>query len=129
MTRSLVSGAPRRGVQGLRAAVDAWSNERLGLEWTDVDLANGRLCVARSEWKGHITATKGGRVRHIPLTSRLLAALRQVEHTRHARVLIDAEDQTLTQKVVQGIMRRVARRAHVPKGVHILRHTFPAWVA
>ena len=37
----------------------------------DVDLTKGRLCVARSEWKGHVTAPKGGRVRYVPLTSRL----------------------------------------------------------
>jgi site-specific recombinase XerD len=37
--------------------------------------------------------------------------------------------QALTQKVVQGIMRRVARRAGVQKGVHILRHTFGSHLA
>jgi hypothetical protein len=89
----------------------------------------GRLCVARSEWKGHVTAPKGGRVRHVPLTSRLAEALRGARHSRHARVLLDHDGQPLTQKVVQGIMRRVARRAGVQKGVHILRHTFCSHLA
>ena len=39
-----------------------------------------RLSVARSEWKGLVTATKGGRTRHVPLTGRLEAALRQARH-------------------------------------------------
>jgi site-specific recombinase XerD len=87
------------------------------------------LCVARSEWKGHVTGPKGGRLRYVPLTSRLAAALRHAHHARHARVLCDQHGQSLTQKVVQGIMRRVARRAGVQKGVHILRHTFCSHLA
>lgn len=111
------------GEAGLRCG------EMMALEWKDVDLTKGRLCVARSEWKGHVTAPKGGRVRHVPLTSRLAEALCGARHSRHARVLIDHDAQTLTQKVVQGIMRRVARRAKVQKGVHILRHTFCSHLA
>ena len=65
---------------------------------------------------------KGGRVRHVPLTSRLAEGLRGARHSRHTRVLIDHDGHPLTQKVVQGIMRRVARHAKVQKGVHILRH-------
>jgi integrase len=103
--------------------------EMMALEWKDIDLTKGRLCVARSDWKGHLTAPKGGRVRHVPLTSRLAEALRGARHSRHARVLLDQDGQPLTQKVVQGIMRRVARRAGVQKGVHILRHTFCSHLA
>ena len=103
--------------------------EMMALEWKDLDLTKGRLCVARSEWKGHVTVPKGGRVRHVPLTSRLAEALRSARHSRHARVLLDHDGHPLTQKVVQGIMRRVARRAGVQKGVHILRHTFCSHLA
>ena len=68
--------------------------EIMALEWTDVDLNKRQLCVARSEWKGHVTVPKSGRLRYVPLT----------------------------QKVVQVMMRWVARRANVTPGVHILRH-------
>ena len=37
--------------------------------------------------------------------------------------------QPLTQKMVQITMRRVARRANVKPGVHILRHTFCSHLA
>jgi integrase len=83
------------GEAGLRCG------EILALEWTDVDLSRRQLCVARSEWKGHVTVPKGGPVRHVPLT----------------------------QKVVQCLMGRVARRANVTRGVHILRHTFCSHLA
>ncbi len=48
---------------------------------------NGRLCVQRSEWKGHVTAPKGGRLRYVPMTIRLATALRDHRHLRSARVL------------------------------------------
>jgi integrase len=103
--------------------------EMMALEWTDVDLNKRQLCVARSEWKGHVTAPKGGRLRYVPLTKRLTEALRQARHLRGARVLCDAKGQPLTQKVVQVMMRKAARRANVKPGVHILRHTFCSHLA
>ena len=58
------------GEAGLRCG------EMMALEWRDVDLGQRRLCVARSDWKGQVTATKGGRVRYVPLTRRLEAGTR-----------------------------------------------------
>ena len=122
--------------------------EMMALEWKDLDLTKGRLCVARSEkgtrdarsltspncanasaasippraGRGPRTSRsarecvfaksessddslpKGGRVRHVPLTSRLAEALRGARRSQHARVLLDDDGQPLTQKVVQGIM-------------------------
>jgi site-specific recombinase XerD len=111
------------GEAGLRCG------EMMALEWKDVELGKGRLCVARSDWKGHVTAPKRGR--GVPCHSRrgFAAALRSARHKQHATVLIDRDGEPLTQKVVQGIMRRVARRAGVQKGVHILRHTFCSHLA
>jgi integrase len=111
------------GEAGLRCG------EMMALQWTDVDLSTRQLCVARSEWKGHVTAPKGGRLRHVPLTKRLTEALRQSRHLRGARVLCDKQGQPLTQKVVQMLMQRAARRANVKPGVHILRHTFCSHLA
>ncbi len=52
-----------------------------------------------------------------------------VGHLRGARVVCEADGQPLSQKVVQVTMRRVARRATVKAGVHILRHTFCSHLA
>ncbi len=103
--------------------------EMIALEWPDVDLMTGQLCVQRAEWDGHVTVPKGGRVRHIPLTARLAAALRGHRHLRGARVLTTRDGRGLTRRMVQTIVQRVARRARVPNGVHILRHTFCSHLA
>ena len=103
--------------------------EIMALEWTDVDLHKRQLCVARSEWKGHVTMPKGNRLRYLPLTQRLTDALRDARHLRGPRGLCDAEGIPLTQRVVQVMLRRAARRANVKAGVHILRHTFCSHLA
>ena len=43
--------------------------EMIALEWRDVDLVNRQVCVTRSDWNGHVTTPKGGRLRYVPLTS------------------------------------------------------------
>jgi site-specific recombinase XerD len=52
-----------------------------------------------------------------------------LRHLRSERVLVDGDGRSLTQKVVQGIVRRVARRGNVTSGVHTLRHTFCSHLA
>ena len=61
--------------------------EMMALEWRDVDLGKRQLCVQRSEWKGHVTVPKGGRLRYVPMTVRLAAGLRDCRHLRATRVL------------------------------------------
>ena len=88
------------GEAGLRCG------EMMALEWSDVDLGKRQICVQRSDWKGHVTATKGGRLRYVPLTLRLAA---------------QCDGSPLTQKIVQDHVRRSARRAQLAKsGVHRL---------
>ena len=111
------------GEAGLRCG------EIMALEWTDVSLQKRQLCVARSEWKGHVTYPKGGRLRYVPLTRRLADALRDARHLRGPRVLCDATGKPLTQKVIHVLLRRAAQRANVKPGVHILRHTFCSHLA
>ncbi len=64
------------GEAGLRCG------EIVALEWPDVDLATGSVSVQRAVWNGHVTVPKGGRVRHVPLTTRLATALRTHRHLR-----------------------------------------------
>ena len=111
------------GEAGLRCG------EMIGLEWSDVDLEKRQLCVARSEWRGHVSVPKGGRIRYVPLTRRLVTALKAGRHLRGQRVLCDDEGKPLTQKMIQVMMRRAARRANVKPGIHILRHTFCSHLA
>ena len=50
----------------------------------DVDLPNRQLTVVRSEWKGHVTPPKGGRLRRVPLAERLAQALRDARASPRA---------------------------------------------
>jgi integrase len=111
------------GEAGLRCG------EIMALEWTDIDFAKRQLTVARSEWKGHVTMPKGGRIRYVPMTRRLTEALREARHLRGPRVLCDGTGKPLTQKVIQVLVRRTARRANVKPGIHILRHSFCSHLA
>jgi integrase len=77
------------GEAGLRCG------EMIALEWKDVDLGRRQLCVRRSDWNGQITAPKGNRIRYVPLTTRLEAALREHRHLRSPRVLCRADGTNL----------------------------------
>jgi hypothetical protein len=56
-------------------------------------------------------------------------ALRDARHLRGPRVLCDGAGKPLTQKVIQVLVRRTARRANVKPRVHSLRHTFCSHLA
>jgi integrase-like protein/nucleotidyltransferase AbiEii toxin of type IV toxin-antitoxin system len=103
--------------------------EMMALEWTDVDFRKRQLTIQRSDWKGHVTSPKSGRLRHVPMTIRLEAALREQRHLKGRRVLCSDDGTPLTQREVQGLVRRAARRANLNVGVHILRHTFCSHLA
>jgi integrase len=112
------------GESGLRCG------EITALEWTDVDLTKRQLCVQRSEWKGHVTAPKGGRLRYVPLTMRLATALREHRHLRSPRVFCQSDGIPFTPKIVSDHVRRAARLANMRnRGVHVLRHTFCSHLA
>jgi integrase len=105
------------------------SGEMIALEWADVDLAKRQLCVRQSDWNGQVGAPKNGRLRYVPLTRRLAAALADHRHLRSRRVLCQDDRQPFTRQIVQNRMVLAAKRANVPKGVHILRHTFCSHLA
>jgi integrase len=102
----------------------------IALEWADVDFANRQLCVRQSDWNGQVTVPKGGRLRRVPLTRRLVAALKDHRHLRSSRVLCQDNGQCLTRQMVQTRVKRAAIMAGVQHvGVHVLRHTFCSHLA
>ena len=112
------------GEAGLRCG------EMKALRWTDVDFSNRQLRVGRSNWKGIITTPKGGRLRRVPMTRRLTAALQRHRHLRGDCVLCHADGSPLIEKDVQRFVRLAARRAVLEnEGVHVLRHTFCSHLA
>jgi len=112
------------GQAGLRCG------EMIGLEWGDVDHTRGQLCIQRSEWRGHVTVPKGGRLRRVGMTARLASALKAHSHLKGQRVLCDGDGSPLSQDVVGDHVRRAARKAGVAEsGTHRLRHTFCSHLA
>jgi integrase len=98
--------------------------ETMALEWTDVDLVNRVVCVQKSDWQGQVTAPKGGEKCSLPLTDRLVAALREHRHLRGPRVLYNG-DQPFTRATLQGRVKKAATAAGLQhKGIHICRHSF-----
>ena len=112
------------GEAGLRCG------EIKALRWSDVDLTKRQLCVERSDWEGYVTTPKAGRLRYVPLTRRLAEALRTHRHLLGPLVVCTDDGRPLSQRVVQGCVRRAARRARLQHGgVHVLRHTFCSHLA
>ena len=101
----------------------------MALEWSDVDLDKRQLCVQRSEWKGHVTVPKGGRLRYVPLTTRLAMVFRADRHLTGARVLCSADGSPLTQREVQGLVARAARGKSAPhRSTRVATHVLIASV-
>lgn len=100
------------------------------LEWTDVNFSKRQLCVERNDWNGQVSTTKGGRIRYVPLTRRLAAALQAHRHMRGPRVLYRADAKTFAEYHVVDLLKKVARKAGLKiNGPHILRHTFCSHLA
>ncbi len=116
------------GDAGLRAG------EMIALEWPDIDFSRGVITVARSEWDGQVTSTKGGRSRRIPMTDQLVAMLqshRKETQLRGDRVLLAAQGGRVTHETLWEWMASSQRRAgmRVNGKLHILRHTFCSHLA
>jgi site-specific recombinase XerD len=89
-----------------------------------------QLCLQRSVWKGHIDAPKGGKLRYVPLTRRLGAALQAARHMRGPWVFCDRGGERLSEKDIGDHVDHAARRAGLKhRGIHILRHTFCSHLA
>jgi site-specific recombinase XerD len=85
---------------------------------------------SRSAWEGQVASPKGGRIRYVPMTTRLTAALREARHLRGPRVLYRDNGAPFTEGVVACAIVRAARRAGLAgNGPHRLRHTFCSHLA
>jgi len=74
---------------------------------------------------GHISTTKGGRLRYMPMTPRLKQALQQHRHLRGSQVLSRADGAPMTVSALREAVARAARRANLRgSGPHMLRHSF-----
>ena len=85
--------------------------EMIAPPWTDVDLGTRQMCVQRSDWNGQVTAPKNGRLRYIPLTVRLAAALQEHRHLKGPLVLYGDDDRPVLRRTLQNWVRRSGDRS------------------
>ena len=99
--------------------------ELLALRWDDVDLVGGRIVVRRSDWRGHVGATKNGRTREVPLSAEAVSTLQGHRHLRGELVFCHATGRPWTEKELRRPLYRACKRAGIRRiGWHVLRHTF-----
>jgi len=112
------------GEAGLRAG------EMRALEWTSLDFRRRLLTVERSDWRGHVTLPKHDKIRRVPMTQRLAAALKAHRHLQGPRVLYGDNGSPLIEYVQRRWLHQVLRRANLRlRAPHTLRHTFCSHLA
>lgn len=95
----------------------------------DLPYSRSKSKMRHSDWCGELIAPKNGRIRFVGMTERVATALRQQRHLRSRRVLCRDDGTPLTRQGAWSCVRYAAKRAEVPTGVHILRHTFCSHLA
>lgn len=98
--------------------------ELLALEWSDVDLDNQVLRVRQNYVMGQIGTPKNHKVRYVPMSEGLNAALRPLRRP-DGLVVRNPEGKPFSTNGAHKAMHRASERAGVPLGGwHRLRHTF-----
>ena len=139
-TRLLTAASEERDLQAALVVLlggDAGlrRGEITALEWKDVDFDRRKICIQRSDWNGHVTAPKGGRLRYVPMPRRLAAALQQHRHFRGRRVLCTADGGSFDSEDGHGLRAscgsasRACRRGDSHPASYVLLAPGDAWGA
>jgi integrase len=101
------------------------------VEWKDCDFDRGVLTVSNAIWKGQIGLPKGNRIRRVPMSNRLMSALKAYRHLRGPRVLYRENGLTPNRGSLSDWLREAEIAAGLPSTghVHSLRHTFCSHLA
>jgi integrase len=100
------------------------------LRWTAIDFRRRLLTVELAEYQGHIGLPKHDKIRRIPMTKRLAAALQAHRHQQGPNVLYRDDGTPLTVTVARRWLRATLELAALrDRGPHTLRHTFCSHLA
>lgn len=99
--------------------------ELLALRWEDLDFVTGKVLVRRSVWKGKVTSPKNHRHREVPMSPKLVRALKAHRHLRGPLVFCRDDGRMLTKDMIKRILPRACRKAGLREVQwHALRHSF-----
>jgi integrase len=136
---ALVSGAEAEPevLAAVLLAADAGlrMGEVLAMRWDALDLKKGIVHVRLTDYRGKVGTPKGGRVRHVPATERLVKALKAIRHIAGEWVFSPkvfpstkrrrGTPERWTRGEIDARLWRACRRAGIREaGRHQLRHTF-----
>lgn len=100
------------------------------LQWVSIDFRRRLLTVERAEYDGIVGLPKHDKIRRVPMTKRLTAALQAHRHLRGPNVLYRDEGTTLTVMVARRWLKTTLKLANLrDRGPHTLRHTFCSHLA
>lgn len=100
------------------------NSEIIGLRWIDVDFAKNRITVRNRIWRGQEGPPKHKRTRKVPLTTRLRDALMAMPRKAKHVLLTFKGTFIQTSQTLIDWFKPIWAKAQVPRGIHILRHTF-----
>jgi integrase len=118
------------GEAGLRVG------EMMALKWPDVSYRSRRVTIRASLYQRTVDqtfedATKGGLEKPIPMSRRLVAAMRKLERIKNGDHVLQSEGKAMTWRAVTWIMKKIERAVGLPEtgALHVLRHTYCSHLA
>jgi len=93
----------------------ARAGEQLALEWSDLDLDGRQVTFSRASVNGKVGPVKNGKVRHVPLTVTLVAALKRIRHLRGPLVFCREDGAAMTIWQLHERLWGAARRAKLDR--------------
>ncbi len=103
-------------------------SEMSALDWSDLDLRNGLLTVRHGRVLGQVSSPKNNRIRHVPLTADVRAAL--APRQTATGLVFENAGRPVAPQTASVRLHAICERAGIkPHGWHVLRHTFASHLA
>jgi len=107
--------------------------EIIGLQWSDLDLVQGKLNVRRTIWRGNIGTPKGGRARTVDLPASVVAELKRHRNLQ-VYVFCHEDGSPFTEGEMGTPLSKALRLSGISReegriGWHDLRHTYGSHLA
>lgn len=110
--------------------------EMLGCDGANANFETGKLEIWEAEYivdgERNAGTTKGGKMRTVPMTPRLAAALKnRIAEVGYGRLFVNGDGDQMTNYELRWLMGRIQKAAGVAAtgDLHILRHTFGSHLA